>query len=179
MSTLLAMRGTQLLAPVPPQVAAQVNLVNSVTRDTIFTRVSQVRVAFLMLRHSVRERTISCALTNLQSDEKALKTGDDEIVVLNRAANFMVRTATFIGIPISCYIAAMLCGGSRVSAIQVHCEGNADQICIRLDDELTNTAHLTFPVSVRRCSLHVSRAGASIVFLNLYRSAQPDSRAAD
>lgn len=53
-----------------------------------------------------------------QSYEKAAKTGDDEIVVLTRATNFMV-----------------------------HCEGNSTQVCIRLDDEATNTTHITFPVS--------------------------------
>eukprot|EP01050_Picozoa_sp_SAG11_P016066 SAG11_NODE_2147_length_3753_cov_2.218391_2_plen_603_part_00 len=92
-ATVLRMRGT--VKPPSPQVAAQVNLVNSVTRNLIFSKVSQ-------------------------SYEKASKTGDDEIVVLTRATNFMV-----------------------------HCEGNSEQICVRLDDEATNTTHITFPVSSR------------------------------
>ena len=52
-----------------------------------------------------------------QSSAKSAKLGDDEVVLLSRASRFML-----------------------------HCEGSNDRVCIRLDDQMTNTSFITFPM---------------------------------
>jgi Ca2+-binding EF-hand superfamily protein len=92
-ATVAAIRGS--LGDPTPQIFAQLTLANAVTKNKVFSHVAQ-------------------------SDFKQKKTGDDEIVLLSRASNFLV-----------------------------HCEGSNSQICLRLDDETTNTSFVTVPMGPR------------------------------
>ncbi len=92
-ATVAAIRGS--LGEPTSQIFAQLTLANAVTRNKVFSGVTQ-------------------------SDLKQKKTGDDEIVLLSRATNFLV-----------------------------HCEGSNSQICMRLDDEQTTTSYVTVPMGPR------------------------------
>ena len=92
-ATVAAIRGA--LGEPTSQIFAQLTLANAVTKNKVFSRVTQ-------------------------SDLKHKKTGDDEIVLLNRATNVLV-----------------------------HCEGSNSQICMRLDDDQTTTSFVTVPMGPR------------------------------